>query len=191
LRRGSAFGGRRGSDCPTEQRPEPRALAAVGTAAVRPDGSPIANYPRDVFGLIAFTGGDGTAAQPYGYRRGYLDCQWLATAQHAQRGVDRFRDDFVVLEWVTWEFAESLQDGAKREVPKIGNLPLYRQMLAPHIKRRLVCEPDVARYIQIDPPAVEVVETDWDPSHLSLYLRGRRVRRDGIGISSPTDARTT
>lgn len=33
-------------------------------------GSPIANYPRDVFGLIAFTGGDGTAAQPYGYRRG-------------------------------------------------------------------------------------------------------------------------
>jgi len=134
-------------------------------------GSPIANYPRDVFGLIAFTGGDGTAAQPYGYRRGYLDRQWLATAQHAQRGVDRFRDDFVVLEWVTWEFAESLQDGAKREVPKIGNLPLYRQMLAPHIKRRLVCEPDVARYIQIDPPAVEVVETDWDPSHLSLYLR--------------------
>ncbi|SPC24803.1 DEAD/DEAH box helicase [Cupriavidus taiwanensis] len=134
-------------------------------------GSPIANYPRDVFGLIAFTGGDGTAAQPYGYRRGYLDSQWLATVQHAQRGVDRFRDDFVVLEWVTWEFAESLQDGAKREVPKIGNLPLYRQMLAPHVKRRLVCEPDVARYIQIDPPAVEVVETDWDPAHLSLYLR--------------------
>lgn len=30
-------------------------------------GSPIPNYPRDVFGLIAFTGGDGTAAQPYGY----------------------------------------------------------------------------------------------------------------------------
>lgn len=134
-------------------------------------GSPIANYPRDVFGLIAFTGGDGTAAQPYDYRRGYLEPQWLATAQFAQRGVDRFRDDFVVLEWVTWEFAESLQDGAKREVPKIGNLPLYRQMLAPHVKRRLVCEPDVAKYIHIDPPAVEVIETDWDPAHLSLYLR--------------------
>lgn len=134
-------------------------------------GSPIANYPRDVFGLVAFTGGDGTAAQPYGYRRGYLDSHWLASVQHAQRGVDRFRDDFVVLEWVTWEFAESLQDGAKREVPKIGNLPLYRQMLAPHVKRRLVCEPDVARYIKIDPPVVEVVETDWDPAHLSFYLR--------------------
>ncbi|CAG9165622.1 SNF2-related protein [Cupriavidus pinatubonensis] len=134
-------------------------------------GSPIANYPRDIFGLIAFTGGDGTAAQPYGYRRGYLEANWLATVQHAERGIDRFRNDFVVLEWVTWEFAESLQDGAKREVPKIGNLPRYRQMLAPHVKRRLVCEPDVARYIQIDPPVVEVVETEWDPAHLSLYLR--------------------
>ncbi|WP_427308592.1 helicase-related protein [Cupriavidus sp. H39] len=150
-------------------------------------GSPIANYPRDIFGLIAFTGGDGTAAQPYGYRRGYLEANWLATAQHAERGIDRFRNDFVVLEWVTWEFAENLQDGAKREVPKIGNLPMYRQMLAPHVKRRLVCEPDVSRYIQIDPPAVEVVETDWDPAHLSLYLRTadefadwyREVRKEG------------
>lgn len=149
-------------------------------------GSPIANYPRDIFGLIAFTGGDGTAAQPYGYRRGYLEANWLASVQHA-RGIDRFRSDFVVLEWVTWEFAESLQDGAKREVPKIGNLPRYRQMLAPHVKRRLVCEPDVARYIRIEPPAVEIVETPWDPAHLSLYLRTadefaqwyREIRKDG------------
>lgn len=152
-----------------------------------PTGSPIANYPRDIFGLIAFTGGDGTAAQPYGYRRGYLEANWLASVQHAERGIDRFRSDFVVLEWVSWEFAESLQDGAKREVPKIGNLPRYRQMLAPHVKRRLVCEPNVARYIRIEPPAVENVETTWDPAHLSLYLRTadefaqwyREIRRDG------------
>ncbi|WP_053572753.1 SNF2-related protein [Caballeronia cordobensis] len=100
-------------------------------------GSPIPNYPRDAFGLIAFSGGDGTAAQPYGYRVGYLEQNWINSVEYAMRGVDRFRDDFVVLEWVTWQFAESLQDGAKREVPKIGNLHLYRAMLAPHIKRRL------------------------------------------------------
>lgn len=150
-------------------------------------GSPIPNYPRDVFGLIAFTGGDGTAAQPYGYRRGYLQSNWLATVQHAVRGIEQFRNDFVVLEWVTWQFAESLQDGAKREVPKIGNLPLYRQMLAPHVKRRLVCEPEVARYIQIDDPISEVVETEWDPGHLAVYVKAadefadwyRTVRGDG------------
>ncbi|MGT2509659.1 SNF2-related protein [Cupriavidus basilensis] len=150
-------------------------------------GSPIPNYPRDVFGLIAFTGGDGTAAQPYGYRRGYLEANWLVTVQHAVRGIDRFRDDFVVLEWVTWQFAESLQDGAKREVPKIGNLPQYRQMLAPHVKRRLVCEPEVSRYIQIEPPETAVIETEWDPAHLSLYLKAadefadwyRRTRGEG------------
>jgi hypothetical protein len=134
-------------------------------------GSPIPNYLRDAFGLIAFTGGDGTAAQPYGYRRGYIEPNWIHSVEYAMRGVDRFRDDFVVLEWVTWQFAESLQDGAKREVPKIGNLHLYRSMLAPHVKRRLVCEPDVSRYIKIDPPAVTVRSVEWDAEHLATYLQ--------------------
>ncbi|GJH30585.1 SNF2-related protein [Caballeronia novacaledonica] len=134
-------------------------------------GSPIPNYPRDAFGLVAFTGGDGTAAQPYGYRVGFLEQNWINSVEYAMRGVDRFRDDFVVLEWVTWQFAESLQDGAKREVPKIGNLHLYRAMLAPHIKRRLVAEPEVSRYIQIEPPQFEVETVDWDRGHLAAYLR--------------------
>ncbi|SAK57648.1 SNF2-related protein [Caballeronia temeraria] len=134
-------------------------------------GSPIPNYPRDAFGLIAFSGGDGTAAQPYGYRVGYLEQNWINSVEYAMRGVDRFRDDFVVLEWVTWQFAESLQDGAKREVPKIGNLHRYRAMLAPHIKRRLVAEPEVSRYIQIEPPEFEVETVEWDRGHLAAYLR--------------------
>ncbi|WP_321794605.1 SNF2-related protein [Caballeronia sp. J97] len=134
-------------------------------------GSPIPNYPRDAFGLIAFSGGDGTAAQPYGYRVGYLEQNWINSVEYAMRGVDRFRDDFVVLEWVTWQFAESLQEGAKREVPKIGNLHRYRAMLAPHIKRRLVAEPEVSRYIQIEPPEFEVETVEWDRGHLAAYLR--------------------
>ncbi|SEI23840.1 SNF2-related protein [Paraburkholderia hospita] len=134
-------------------------------------GSPIPNYPRDAFGLIAFSGGDGTAAQPYGYRRGYIEPNWINSVEYAMRGVDRFRDDFVVLEWVTWQFAESLQEGAKREVPKIGNLHAYRAMLAAHVKRRLVCEPDVSRYIQIDPPVVTTHTVEWDNQHLSMYLQ--------------------
>jgi hypothetical protein len=134
-------------------------------------GSPIPNYPRDAFGLIAFSGGDGTAAQPYGYRAGYLEHSWINSVEYAMRGVDRFRDDFVVLEWVTWQFAESLQEGAKREVPKIGNLHRYRAMLAPHIKRRLVAEPEVSRYIQIEPPDFEVETVEWDRGHLAAYLR--------------------
>ncbi|NVH76311.1 helicase [Paraburkholderia sp. JPY432] len=133
-------------------------------------GSPIPNYPRDAFGLMAFSGGDGTAAQPYGFRRGYIEPNWISSVEFAMRGVDRFRDDFVVLEWVTWQFAESLQEGAKREVPKIGNLHAYRAMLAPHVKRRLVCEPDVSRYIRIDPPVVTTHTVDWDAQHLATYL---------------------
>jgi SNF2-related domain/Methyltransferase domain/Helicase conserved C-terminal domain len=134
-------------------------------------GSPIPNYPRDAFGLIAFTGGDGTAAQRYGYRVGYLEPNWIKSVEYAMRGVDRFRDDFVVLEWVTWQFAESLQEGAKREVPKIGNLHGYRAVLAPHVKRRLVGEPEVAKYIRIEPPVFEVNTVEWDREHLATYLK--------------------
>jgi hypothetical protein len=157
-------------------------------------GSPIPNFPRDAFGLMAFSGGDGTAAQPYGYRRGYIEPNWINSVEFAMRGVDRFRDDFVVLEWVTWQFAESLQEGAKREVPKIGNLHAYRAMLAPHVKRRLVCEPDVSRYIKIDPPVVTTHTLDWDAQHLAVYLDAadefadwyRRSRGDKIACNLVT-----
>lgn len=43
-------------------------------------------------------------------------------------------------QWVTNEFAESLQTGAKREIPRIVDLPRYRTMLTPHVKRRLAAE---------------------------------------------------
>jgi hypothetical protein len=102
---------------------------------------------------------------------GYLEPNWINSVEQAMRGVDRFRDDFVVLEWVTWQFAESLQDGGKREVPKIGNLHRYRAMLAPHIKRRLVAEPEVSKYIKVDPPEFEFHTVGWDREHLAMYLR--------------------
>ncbi|WP_313063649.1 hypothetical protein [Paraburkholderia sp. LEh10] len=96
------------------------------------------------------------------------------------------RDDFVVLEWVTWQFAESLQEGAKREVPKIGNLHGYRAMLAPpHVKRRLVCEPDVSRYIQIDPPVVTTHTVDWDSQHWRSIWRPTS-SQTGIGAHAVT-----
>jgi hypothetical protein len=38
------------------------------------------------------------------------------------RGIDSFRDDYVVLEWATNEFTDNLRGGAKREIPKINNV---------------------------------------------------------------------
>ena len=133
--------------------------------------TPIANYPRDVAPILAFAGGDGTAAQPWGWRRGYLDANWRQSVSHAERGLEAFRNTFVTMEWATKEFEDTLIEGAKREIPRINNLAKYRQMLAPHVKRRIIEEPEVAKYIKIPKEIREVVEVPWDDEHLAFYIK--------------------
>jgi hypothetical protein len=133
-------------------------------------GTPIANYPRDMLPILAFTGGDGTAAQPWGYRRAFMDQNLRSTMQYAQRGIDAFREEFVTLEWCTNEFSEDLKSGAKREVPKIANLDAYRKAIAPHVKRRLVKEPEVAKFVNIKDPIETKIIVPWDNAHLLHYL---------------------
>lgn len=133
-------------------------------------GTPIANYPRDILPILAFTGGDGSAAQPWGYRRAFMDQNIRHYMKEARRGIDAFKDEFVTLEWCTNEFSEDLKSGGKREVPKIGNLDAYRAMLAPHVKRRLVKEPDVAKFINIKDPIEQKIIVPWDNKHLLHYM---------------------
>jgi hypothetical protein len=133
-------------------------------------GTPIANYPRDILPILAFTGGDGTAAQPWGYRRAFMDQILRNSMQHAQRGIDAFKTEFVTLEWCTNEFSEDLKSGAKREVPKIANLDAYRKAIAPHVKRRLVKEPDVAKFVNIKDPIEQKLIVPWDDAHLLYYI---------------------
>lgn len=133
-------------------------------------GTPLANYPRDIHGLLLFTAGDGTAAQNYGHRNGFLEQWWISSMRHASRGVDKIRDHYVVVEWCTHEFSESLREGAKREIPKIANVEIFRKWLAPHVKRRLTAEPEVAKFIQIPQADFETVEVPWDSKHLAFYM---------------------
>jgi hypothetical protein len=134
-------------------------------------GTPLANFPRDIHGLLLFTIGDGTASQPYGYRNGFAEKWWVTSMQHASRGIDKIRDQFLVVEWVTHAFSETLREGAKREIPKIANVEKFRDWLAPHVKRRLTEEPEVAKYIQLPPAIFETVNVEWDSKHLAYYLR--------------------
>lgn len=134
-------------------------------------GTPIANYPRDIHGLLLFTIGDGTACQPYGFRNGFAEKWWVTSMQYACRGVDKIRDDYLVVEWVTHAFSETLREGAKREIPKIANVEKFRDWLAPHVKRRLTEEPEVAKHIQLPPAIFETVNVEWDSKHLAHYLR--------------------
>ena len=133
--------------------------------------TPLANYPRDVAPILAFAGGDGTAAQPWGWRRGYLEKNWRQSISHAERGIEAFRNTFVTTVWATKEFEDTLTEGAKREIPRINNLAKYREMLAPHIKRRIIEEPEVAQYMQIPKETREIVEVPWDDEHLAYYIK--------------------
>jgi len=133
--------------------------------------TPIANYPRDIAPILSFTAGDGTAAQPWGWRNGRMEENWRLTVAHADCGIKAFREKFVTTEWVTREFEDTLVEGAKREIPRINNLEAYRAMLAPHVKRRIVEEPDVTRYVQIPKETREIVELPWDDAHLAYYIQ--------------------
>jgi len=129
------------------------------------------NYPRQSLPMIALTCGDGTAAQPWGLYRGKLESNWVRSVAFAERGIDAFREKFVTTEWVTREWEDDLQSGAKREIPRIANIEAYRAMLAPHVKRRIDDEPDVRAFIKIPIPSREVVELEWDDAHLGWYLQ--------------------
>ncbi len=133
-------------------------------------GTPIGNYPRDAFTLLAFTGGDATAQQPYGLHRWYLTPDLVHSTAAAIPGVDRIREAFVVTEWVTNEWADDMTRGARREVPKTKNLPGYRAAIAPHIKRRVAQEPDVARHVRLPVPVERTHLIEWDDAHLAHYL---------------------
>lgn len=154
--------------------PQSKQCRALAMVAARKrfilTGTPVANYPRDIHPLLAYVSGDGTAAQPYGFRRGFLETNHHRDMSGAVRGVDAFREHFVTLEWCTNEFAETLREGAKREIPKIQNLSAYRAAMAHHVKRRLSIEPEVAAHFTIPTPIEREVSIAWDEPHLQYYL---------------------
>jgi len=136
------------------------------------DGTPQRNYPRDLLPLSVASAGNGVAHQPYGVKgKAYIEPRLVDTASNSRRGEDVFYDNYVVTQWVTNEFREDLREGAKREVPKINNLSIFRDWLAPNIQRRLRAEPDLAIFNNCPTPERETFTVGWDGDHLGHYLK--------------------
>jgi Helicase conserved C-terminal domain/SNF2-related domain len=134
-------------------------------------GTPLANYPRDILPIVSYVYGDASPYQPYGLRGTYLTPELITSTVTSCRGMDKFRDDYVTLEWVTNEFSEDMQEGAKREIPAIANLDKYRSFISPLVKRRVAEEPEVAAHVNIPVPTETVTTVQWDPEHLEFYLK--------------------
>lgn len=134
------------------------------------DGTPIPNLPRNLLPLVCWTSREGTASQPYGAGHPYITAALFDSAYSAERGVDRFRDQFVVTEWITHQFSDDLQTGGKKEIPSLANLDLYREFVGRNVLRRVWGEPAVAKHIRMDEPITSVVEVEWDHDHLEHYV---------------------
>jgi predicted RNA methylase len=130
-------------------------------------GTPIANYPRDILPLLRHVGGDGTVVQPYGFRHPFLEVQQRTTMDRARRGHEVFADMFCTVEWVTNEWLEDHQ-GAKREIPRIADVPAFRRLVEPAIVRRVHHEPDVNLPIPV--PTITTTTVPLDADHLEHYL---------------------
>lgn len=157
------------SNFQTKQSRAIRALSAKKLIAM--SGTIMPNYPRNIHPILNFVVGDGTAVQPWGYYNGCLEKNFIHSVNFAQTGARAFKDEFVTVEWCTFEWEDGLVKGAKREIPRIANLSGYRKMIAPFLKRRVLDEPDVAKYIKIPKPTIKEVFLDWDIDHLHYYLK--------------------
>lgn len=133
-------------------------------------GTPASNYIRCALPLIVWAGGDGTAAQNYGDNHPYTTCTNIHSMQASRRGTDVFAERFVTIEWAVREFTEDLREGAKREIPRLRNVSLFREAIAPHILRRVHHEPEVAAHINIPVPTRTHHLLDWDYAHLAAYI---------------------
>lgn len=134
-------------------------------------GTPAPNYVQDILPPMQWVYGDGTALQPYGRFNPHLEARLFESMTAASRGLECFQERHVVTEWVTREWSDGMEKGAKRQVPRINNAPQLRQWLAPLIKRRVEVEPQVREHFKATDPKVEHVQLGWDADHLQHYVK--------------------
>ncbi|GAH56033.1 unnamed protein product, partial [marine sediment metagenome] len=119
-------------------------------------GTPIANYPRNIFSLLVCAFGDGSELFPYGYWRPYVN-EYECTS-----GTREFRERFVtVSSYISHQFDTTLDKGKRiREFPIVKDIDAWHKMLAPMMIRRCRDEPEVMRDVKIPEPEIKEV---WIP----------------------------
>lgn len=135
-------------------------------------GTPIRNYPRNVLPMVSAVMGSGVAHQVYGMEgKPYLHKNLINHAHHSVTGIHQFTDDFVCVEWSVNTFKDSLEEGAKREIPRINNVPIFRSWLQGNLQRRLRDEPAFAPYASCPSPRKSVEAIEWDEAHFYHHLK--------------------
>jgi hypothetical protein len=133
-------------------------------------GTPIANYPRNIFSLLVFGWGDGTELNPYGYHNPIEQKSERGYKSGYTTGTRQFKEDFISIEWVTPQFEQTLDKGMKsREMPKIKDTAKWWAMMSPKIIRRQREEPEVAAFVTIPKPEISTELIKMSPEQVKLY----------------------
>jgi hypothetical protein len=116
-------------------------------------GTPIANYPHNIFSLLVFGRGDGTELNPYGYYNPIEQTDEQGYTSGYTTGTRQFKEDFISIEWVAPQFEQTLDKGMKaREMPKIKDTAKWWAMMSPKEKIIIFSErPDFQKLMQQDP----------------------------------------
>ncbi len=133
-------------------------------------GTPIANYPRNIFSLLVFGWGDATELNHYGYYGPIERTENGRQCSDYTTGTRQFKENFISIEFVTPQFEQTLSTGAKgREMPKLKNPQLWWEMMAPKVIRRLRDEPEVRDYVKFPRPIIETELIKMSPEHIEHY----------------------
>jgi hypothetical protein len=133
-------------------------------------GTPIPNQARNILPLLIACAGDGCSHMPWGLH-GHLMPHHVNNMNDSFSSNKEFMDMFVTMKWVTNMFSDTMDEGAKREIPQIRNVGEYRQLLAPFMKRRVTSEPDCVKHVDLPKPEVINTYLSWDDEHLEHYLK--------------------
>jgi hypothetical protein len=147
----------------------PRVLLMSGTA--------VSSYPRNILALVEAGWGDGSAMNPYGYRRpidGGYSIKVRESTRHRKpliRGTTKFIDEYVDVIYYTPAFEQTVSTGMKsREIPRIKDLPRWESFIRSKILRRVPGEPEVrASGVRTPEAHPEFVAVDPLKEHFAYY----------------------
>lgn len=148
-----------------------RAVASLNADTVYVfSGTPAASYAKDLLPVSRIAVGDGVLSQPFGLHHPMLMESNAVSMRNSARGVDVFRERHATFSWITNEYAETLSQGAKREIPVVRDAAGFRAWLGPFVKRRVHREPEVEASVRIPQPTYRTMEVAFDADHLGYYL---------------------
>lgn len=148
----------------TKQGKTARSICQKANHILECTGTPINNYPRNIYPLLVAGWGDGTQLNEYGY------INPMKTDYNLTPGTRAFADTFITVEWVTEQFAQTLDTGAKaREIPIIKDLEAWKKLISPKMIRRRNNEPDVKKYMPDLKPVFHDHFIMSDIDHINFY----------------------